>query len=300
MIARLDRILGSVTMYLLVIIALAILGVAALVGSLIGQISYPVPDILLSAAVLLIATLGSNRLIGMLLRMRPQTASSAITALLLVFIFAPTHDPAGLGTLAMNWAETGAALTAVDLNETSIAQTRRRFELKGLPGRIEQMDARELAFADGAFDYVYSWGVLHHSTALDRSLEEMMRVLKSGGGFGLMVYNRRSFLHWYKSVYTEAFLHYENRFLGPLELTSRYGDGARAEGNPHTWPETKTSLRAMLGPFSRDLDIRVLGTDLDTIFHALLPGLGQILPAWAKKPWARRFGWSLWAFGHKN
>ena len=127
-----------------------------------------------------------------------------------------------------------------------------------------------------------------------------MRVLKSGGGFGLMVYNRRSFLHWYKSVYTEAFLHYENRFLGPLELRSRYGDGARAEGNPHTWPETKTSLRAMLGPFSRDLDIRVLGTDLDTIFHALLPGLGQILPAWAKKPWARRFGWSLWAFGHKN
>ena len=67
MIARLDRILGSVTMYLQVIIALAILGVAALVGSLIGQISYPVPDILLSAAVLLIATLGSNRLIGMLL-----------------------------------------------------------------------------------------------------------------------------------------------------------------------------------------------------------------------------------------
>ena len=94
MIARLDRILGSVTMYLLVIIALAILGVAALVGSLIGQVSYPVPDILLSAAVLLIATLGSNRLIGLLLRVRPQTASSVITALLLVFIFAPTHDPA--------------------------------------------------------------------------------------------------------------------------------------------------------------------------------------------------------------
>ena len=60
----------------------------------------------------------------------------------------------GLGTLAMNWAETGAALTAVDLNETSIAQTRRRFELKGLPGRIEQMDARELAFADGDRDVV--------------------------------------------------------------------------------------------------------------------------------------------------
>jgi len=205
----------------------------------------------------------------------------------------------GLGTLAMNWAEKGVDLTAIDLNETSIAQTRRRFEVKGLSARIEQMDARALAFADGQFDYVYSWGVLHHSDALDQSLQEMMRVLKPGGGFGLMVYNRRSFLHWYKTLYTEGFLHYENRFLGPLELASRYGDGARAEGNPHTWPETKDSLRVMLGPHSRDLDIRVLGTDLDTIFHALLPGLGLFLPAWAKKPWARRFGWSLWAFGHK-
>ncbi|MGN6503393.1 MAG: FAD-dependent oxidoreductase [Pseudolysinimonas sp.] len=101
MIARLDRILGSVTMYLLGISALAILGVAALVGSLLGQISYSAPDILLSAAVLMVATLGSNRLIGLLLRIRPQTASSVITALLLVFIFAPTHDLAGLGTLAI-------------------------------------------------------------------------------------------------------------------------------------------------------------------------------------------------------
>jgi hypothetical protein len=56
----------------------------------------------------------------------------------------------------------------------------------------------------------------------------------------------------------------------------------------------------MLGPDSKDLRIKVLGTDLDTVFHALLPGLGLFLPAWAKKPWARRFGWSLWAYGHKT
>jgi ferredoxin-NADP reductase len=101
MIAWLDRALGRVTMYLLVIIALAVLGVAALVGSLIGQISYPVPDVLLSALVLLLATVASNRLIGRLVRITPQTSSAVITALLLLFIFAPTHDPAGLWTLAI-------------------------------------------------------------------------------------------------------------------------------------------------------------------------------------------------------
>ncbi|MBU1666564.1 MAG: class I SAM-dependent methyltransferase [Gammaproteobacteria bacterium] len=206
----------------------------------------------------------------------------------------------GLGTMSMNWAKNGVEMTAVDLNPTSIEQTRKRFQLMGLSGTIELMDGRALELPDDHFDYVYSWGVLHHSPALEQSLREMMRVLKPGGGFGLMLYNRRSILHWYKTLYTEGFLHYEDRFLGPLELASRYGDGARAEGNPHTWPVTKRELTAMLGSFSPDLDYRLLGTDLDTAFHALLPGLGLLLPAWAKKPWARRFGWSVWAEGHKN
>jgi SAM-dependent methyltransferase len=206
----------------------------------------------------------------------------------------------GLGTLAMNWARSGADVTAVDLNPTSIEQTRKRFDLMDLTARIEPMDARHLGLPDAAFDYVYSWGVLHHSPNIDGSFKEMMRVLKPGGGFGIMVYNRHSLLYWYKVLFTEGFLHDERRFLTPLDLASRYSDGARAEGNPYTWPVTAAELRRMLSANSKDLRIRILGTDLDTVFHALLPGLGLFLPAWAKKTWARRFGWSLWAYGHKD
>ena len=101
MTAWLDRLLGRVTMYALVIISLGVLALAALIGSLIGQISYPVLDIVVSAAVLLVATNVSNWLIGHLFRIQPQTSSSFITALLLLFIFAPTLEPAGLGTLAL-------------------------------------------------------------------------------------------------------------------------------------------------------------------------------------------------------
>lgn len=101
MTAWLDRILGRVTMYMLVIIALALIGVAAIVGSLIGQVSYPVPDILASAAVLVVVSIASNWLIGRIFRVAPQTTSSIITGLLLLFIFAPTLEPAGLGTLAL-------------------------------------------------------------------------------------------------------------------------------------------------------------------------------------------------------
>ncbi len=205
----------------------------------------------------------------------------------------------GLGTMAMNWARNGAAVTAVDLNPTSVRETQKRFELYGLAGNICLMDGNRLAFPDAEFDYVYSWGVLHHSPDLERSLAEMMRVLKPGGGYGLMLYNRHSILYQYGVRYIEGFLHYENRFLEPLKLASRYGDGSREEGNPHTWPVTRSEVENMLAPYSGDTTTRQLGTELDSWLRYLLPGLGILLPRWAKKPWARRAGWSLWLSGHK-
>jgi len=206
----------------------------------------------------------------------------------------------GMGCMAMNWAREGARVTAVDLTPAAVTQTRRRLELFGLAGAVMRADGRSLPFQAGTFDYAYSWGVLHHSPELNRSLDELMRVLKPGGGFGIMLYHRHSFLYAYMVRFLEGFLHCEDRFLDPVALASRYGDGAREEGNPHTWPITRGEARAMLGRHSRDLEIDVLGTDLDSVFTFLIPGLGMRLPRWFMKPWARRFGWSLWIHGHKD
>ncbi|MEO5920077.1 MAG: oxidoreductase [Pseudolysinimonas sp.] len=101
MTAWLDRILGRVTMYALVIISLGFLGVVALVLSLLGRLSYSPLEILASAAVLLVVTYLSSRLFGLIFRVRPQLSSTVITALLLLFIFIPTIDPVGLGMLAL-------------------------------------------------------------------------------------------------------------------------------------------------------------------------------------------------------
>jgi SAM-dependent methyltransferase len=205
----------------------------------------------------------------------------------------------GMGTMAMNWAQAGVRMTAVDLNEVAVEQTRRRMELAGLDVDVRQADARELPFEDDSFSYAYSWGVLHHSPEIERSLEELMRVLRPGGGFGVMVYHRRSLLHWYLTEYVEGFLNYERRFHDPLGLASRYSDAGREEGNPHTWPLTQRELEGLLAPYGGDGQIRVLGTDLDYVLSMILPGLGRV-PAALKKPLARRFGWSLWASGHRS
>lgn len=206
----------------------------------------------------------------------------------------------GMGTMAMNWARHGARVTAADLNRTAVEMTRRRFELFGLEGRVRQEDARALTFADSEFDYAYSFGVLHHSPDLAQSVAELMRVLRPGGGFGVMLYNRRSILYRYSVEYLQGFLHYENQFLGPLELASRYGDGDTAEGNPHTWPITREEAHEFFAPYSRDVGVRVLGTDLDPLLRQMLPLVGRFVPRLVRKSWARRYGWSLWISGTKR
>ncbi len=206
----------------------------------------------------------------------------------------------GQATMASNWSKNGTDITAVDLNPTSVELAKKRFELYNLKGQVLQADGNSLEFEDETFDYVYSWGVLHHSPNLEKSIAELFRVLKPGGKFGVMLYHRESIREWYIVNYLEGFMHNESQFLNNLELNSRYGDGEREEGNPHTWPVTKNEMRELFGSYSNNLNIDVLGTDLDSIFKFLLPGMGMFLPKIVKKAWARRYGWSLWMSGTKN
>lgn len=204
----------------------------------------------------------------------------------------------GMGGMAAMWAQAGAHVTAVDLNPVAVAQTRRRFALFDLPGDVRQADGRELPFDEASFDYVYSWGVLHHSPDLDASIGQLLRTLRPGGEYGVMLYHRRSLLYWYRILFLEGWLHGERLFLDEPALVSRYTDGERAEGNPHTRPITRREAHAIFGPRTRSVDVRVLGTDIDGILGAeLLPGAWPAIPRALRKAIARRWGWSLWISG---
>jgi hypothetical protein len=111
-----------------------------------------------------------------------------------------------------------------------------------------------------------------------------------------MLYARTSIEYWYDILFVEGFLHGERFFLNPLALASRYTDGARDEGNPHTWPVTESEIREMLGDGVTELKLRRLGTELDYYLPLMLrlPKLNSWLPAAFRKPLARRWGWSIW------
>jgi SAM-dependent methyltransferase len=102
----------------------------------------------------------------------------------------------GLGTDLVRFARAGARVTGVDLTEHSVRLVRRRLELDGLKGDVQVADAETLPFKNGAFDKVYSWGVLHHTPDSERAISEALRVLRPGGEACIMLYARRSWVAW--------------------------------------------------------------------------------------------------------
>ena len=68
----------------------------------------------------------------------------------------------GIGSHAELFAKAHTNFTAIDITENAVLRTKKRFELKNLKGKILQMDAAKMCFPDNYFDFVWSWGVIHH------------------------------------------------------------------------------------------------------------------------------------------
>lgn len=98
----------------------------------------------------------------------------------------------GLGADHQRFAEAGATLSGIDLTPRAIEHTRHRLQLFGFSSNLQVGDAENLPFADNSFDVVYSWGVIHHSPDTPKAAQEILRVLKPGGRFAVMIYQRRS------------------------------------------------------------------------------------------------------------
>lgn len=97
----------------------------------------------------------------------------------------------GMGLHTETMVRAGADVTAFDLTPTAIEATTRRLALKGLEARVMQGDAENLPFDPATFDFVWSWGVIHHSSRTGRIVRGIARVLKPEGECRVMVYNRQ-------------------------------------------------------------------------------------------------------------
>lgn len=154
----------------------------------------------------------------------------------------------GLGAHTEMLCRAGAVVTAVDLSPTSVEVTRRRLALKGLIAEVREADAEALPFADGSFDGVWSWGVIHHSPDTVACAREITRVLRPGGWLGIMLYNRRSFYNWINVIFRYGILRGQLLRMSVQELHNRYTDGKEKDGAPLSKYYTRREIRERLFP----------------------------------------------------
>jgi 2-polyprenyl-3-methyl-5-hydroxy-6-metoxy-1,4-benzoquinol methylase len=110
----------------------------------------------------------------------------------------------GMGLHTELLVRAGAHVTSVDLSPRSVEATSRRLTLKGLTATVIQADAEHLPFAPGSFDFVWSWGVIHHSSRTALIVRHISEVLTAGGEAKVMVYNREGAAAWH--VFLWAYL----------------------------------------------------------------------------------------------
>lgn len=164
----------------------------------------------------------------------------------------------GAGTHASLLAKSCLSYTGIDLTENSIAFCNKRFRIFNLKGNLLLMDAEKTNFENNSFEFIWTWGVIHHSSNTNKILDEIHRVLKPNGKAGIMVYHR-SFLYYYvinfiKSLFNGNFL----KYFSIHKINQAHTDGGIARFySRNEWHKTLNKFKI--------IDSKIFGQHTDLI-----------------------------------
>ena len=152
----------------------------------------------------------------------------------------------------------GARVTSIDLSPRAVEATRRRLALKGLTAAVIHADAEHLPFAPATFDFVWSWGVIHHSSRTALIVRRISEALTAGGEVRAMVYNREGAAAWHVFVW-DYLLRAGFRKRSFDEQLWVVSDGFSARFY------VKDQLADLFRGFFHSVDVAVCGQDSDVL-----------------------------------
>lgn len=188
----------------------------------------------------------------------------------------------GAGIDLVRFGRAGVKVTGIDLSRTAIDLARRNVEQNGLNADLRVMNGESMQFPDNSFDVVYAHGVLQYTADANKMISEIHRVLKPGGEFIVMVYNRNSWLNLMRQV-TKVPLEHED---APVLKKYSIGD-----------------LKRFLKPFKTyriiperfPVKTRLHSGWKARLFNDVFVGTFNLMP----KALVRPLGWHLMAFATK-
>jgi len=185
----------------------------------------------------------------------------------------------GAGIDLIRFARGGADVTGIDLSETAIDLAKKNFNISGLKADLRVMNGEALDFQDNTFDLVYAHGVLQYTADSRKMAEESLRVLKKGGKFIGMVYNRKGWLNTLSKLMNVGLEHEDAPVLDKYtidefkELLSGFSE---IEIVPERFP-VKTRLHTGIKAF---------------FFNTLFVNMFNLIPRSLVRP----LGWHIMAF----
>lgn len=177
----------------------------------------------------------------------------------------------GIGVDSIALAQRGFGVTAIDLTPNALAVAREFAAHRGVTIDFRLGNAEQLDLPDQSFDAVYSFGVLHHTPDIERSVAEVHRVLRPGGTAYVMLYHRYSLVNL---VHRALRLPYES----PRD---------RKDHCPVVYTFSRTGVRRLFSDFS-SVQVRS-----DYPFTYGFGPLATKLPLGVRRLLGRAIGWHL-------
>jgi ubiquinone/menaquinone biosynthesis C-methylase UbiE len=166
----------------------------------------------------------------------------------------------GNGSHAGLLAKHAKSFTGIDLTDYAVRSTTERLRHFGLSGTIERMDAERMAFPDNSFDFIWSWGVIHHSSDTREVLSEMRRVLRPGGQAVTMVYHRNLWNYYIVGGLVQGVLR-----GGLMKNKSLHGNIQNHTDGAIARYYSKSDWRLLVSEFMNVDQIKIYGSKLELL-----------------------------------
>ena len=189
----------------------------------------------------------------------------------------------GIGIDAMSLARLEfAEVVGLDLTEQGVRLATERASADGIENlRFVVGDGENLDFEDSSFDFVYSFGVIHHTPRIEKAVAEIHRVLKPSGCAFVMIYHSRSLVELLHRLLRQP---YE-------KLNSRSGEAGDA---PVVIRSTRGEAEELFSGFER------VELQADYPFTYGLRFVSALVPVSAQRWLGRRIGWHLMVEAQKG
>ena len=154
----------------------------------------------------------------------------------------------GVGWLLNELSKVATDVQGIDLSESHFALSSHRF--RDTPNvQLQVASAEAIPFPDDHFDFVASYGVIHHAEDDQRCYDEVHRVLKPGGRAFFMLYRKGGPKYWWQKMFKQGIL-----------------------GAPISWHYTRQDLQRLLSKFA-SIEVLITGnrTEWDFLPAGFLP-----------------------------